>query len=69
MTTTFCEYLSVLGDAAASELLGYKKSRIKSWRLGKRQPRPAEVHQILERTKGRMGWADIYPDRREAVSE
>lgn len=69
MKTTLPEYLSTLGDAAAATLLGFKKSRIKSWRLKRRRPTPEDARRIIQKTGGKLGWEEIYPERVTAPAQ
>lgn len=62
------EYISIIGDSAAAVLFGVPERRITSWRLGHRSPRTDFAPEIIEKTKGKVTWAGIYPKKEKVNS-
>jgi len=53
-------YIELIGDKAAAELFGITERAAMSYRLGDRKPRPEVAQRIVDKTNGKVGWADIY---------
>ena len=53
-------YIELIGDKAAAELFGITERAAMSYRLGDRKPRPEVAQRIVNKTGGKIGWADIY---------
>ena len=53
-------YIELIGDKAAAELFGITERAAMSYRLGDRKPRPEVAQRIVDKTSGKVGWADIY---------
>jgi len=56
------EYIEMIGDEEAARLFSVKPRTAASWRRGERYPRPKQAAVIVEKTKGRVTYADIYSD-------
>ncbi len=54
------EYISLIGDKAASELFGIEQRTAASYRLGQRQPRPEVARTIVAVTNGKVTWPEVY---------
>ena len=54
------EYISTMGDEAAAKILGISERAAKSYRLGKRCPRPAKANLMVKRSKGKLTLESIY---------
>lgn len=57
---TLSEYISTMGDEAAAKVLGISERAAKSYRLGKRTPRPEKAKQIVRRSRGKLSLDTIY---------
>lgn len=56
------EYIAAMGDATAAKVLGISERAAKSYRLGKRRPRPAKANLMVKRSKGKLTLQAIYGD-------
>ena len=63
------DYITLIGDKAASDLFGISERAATSYRLGSRSPRPAVARRIVAATGGKVSWADVYakPTKQEAA--
>ncbi len=57
---TLSEYITMLGDQTAAQVLGISERAAKSYRLGKRTPRPAKAQNMVKRSKGKLTLETIY---------
>jgi hypothetical protein len=57
---TFREWLTLEGDAKAATTLGVKPRLVKGWRLGHHRVSPQAAANIVEKTEGKISYADIY---------
>jgi DNA-binding transcriptional regulator YdaS (Cro superfamily) len=61
------KYIEAIGDAAAAELFGVKERTAASWRRGERRPRPEQAAVIVEASRGKVSYAEIYAPDAEAA--
>lgn len=63
------DYITLIGDKAASDLFGITERAATSYRLGSRSPRPAVARRIVAATSGKVSWAEVYatPTKSEAA--
>ena len=55
-----CDWILDKGDDESAVLFGVTPRAVQSWRLGERLPLPRQAAVIVRRTKGNVGWDDIY---------
>jgi hypothetical protein len=57
---TLREFISKQGDETAARILGISIRAARSYREGKRFPRPAKAAQMVKRSKGQLTMDAIY---------
>jgi hypothetical protein len=60
---TLPEFIASMGDDKAAALFDEPVRTVMSWRHGARRPRPAKAQKIVERSEGKVTFADIYAER------
>ena len=57
---TLKEWIALVGDGEAARILKVKPRTARSWREGRRSPRPREGRRIADQLKGRVSFEEIY---------
>lgn len=57
-------YIQTKGEAAVADQFGVSVWTVRSWRSGKKKPRPATANEIVAKTGGEVSLAGIYAPRK-----
>ena len=67
MPMTLRDFIAAIGEQAAANLFGASVFTIRSWRKGTRHPRAEMAQRIVALTGGRVTFAGIYGQQKDAA--